>query len=483
MKMKTIIKNQLKAVKTVFRDPIFLILAVALGFNFLALDYFVFSRSTTFEVFFLSNSPFYNWTSITLSLLTAVLFGIAAAMVVFILKRKLENAGTSASSSIFGGTFGVIASGCPVCGAWLLPVLGIAGSLTAFPFQGLEIKTIAVFLLGFSIFQSSKSVLGICESASRKRNFLFPLTLIIVLVSLIYALPKLPQEYKFNFFRQNSANVALSLVQTGKSGSSDLDSTSLISQINPEEGYTLGAKYQDIGFKLLEAGVIDFEKFKSIYDRAGAPLTADQLKIFSKEGLDKDITISSSNAYFLLNLFWALGLANENPILEEGEITKYGESRIGSFASTGGWTISTKPVMEIYSNSTIIKLNDEQQGKVEEVAGNAYRPCCGNSTAFPDCNHGMALLGVLELMAANNASVEKMYEAAKYFNAFWFPQQYFDLAVYFKVTDGLDFSDVDGRTIVGKDYSSGLGWSKTKRWLADNDLIEKAPQGGGSCGV
>ncbi|MDP3995760.1 MAG: hypothetical protein Q8P74_00735 [bacterium] len=481
--MKTIIKNQLRAIKTVFKDPIFLILAVALGFNFLALDYFIFSKTTTFEVFFLSNSPFYNWTSIVLSLLTAVLFGIAFAMVVFILKRKLENAGTSAGSSIFGGTFGVIASGCPVCGAWLLPVLGIAGSLTAFPFQGLEIKTLAVLLLGFSVFQSSKSVLGICESASKKRNFLFPLAVVLILVSLIYALPKLPQEYKFNFSRQNNVNTAFPSAQTGKSGGSNLDAVSLASQINPEEGYTVGVKYQDIGLKLLEAGVIDFEKFKSIYDRVGSPLTADQLKIFSKEGLDKEITISSSNSYFLLNFFWALGLANENPILEEGDITKYGESRIGSFASTGGWTIGTKPVMEVYSNSTIIKLDEEQQGKVEEVAGNAYRPCCGNSTAFPDCNHGMALLGVLELLAANDASLDQMYEVAKYFNAFWFPQQYFDLAVYFKATDGLDFSDIDGKTIVGKDYSSGFGWSKTKKWLADNNLIEKAPQGGGSCGV
>ena len=481
--MQAIIKNQLKAVKTVFRDPIFLILAVALGINFLALDYFIFSRTTTLEVFFLSNSYFYNWASIALSLLTAFLFGIAVAMVVFLLKRKLRNAGTSTGNSIFGGIFGVLASGCPVCGAWLLPVLGIAGSLTAFPLQGLEIKTIAVFLLGFSIFQSSKSILGICEPASKKRNFLFPLAVILILVSLIYVLPKLPQEYKFNFARQNNVNTVFSPAQIGKSDGSNLDTASLAEQINPKEGYTINAKYQDIGFELLEAGVIDFEKFKSIYDRAGAPLTANQLKIFSKEGLDKEITISSSNAYFLLNFFWALGLINENPILEEGDITKYGKSRIGSFASTGGWTISIKPVMEIYSNSTIIKLNDEQQGKVEEVAGNAYRPCCGNSTAFPDCNHGMVLLGVLELLAANDASLDEMYEAAKYFNAFWFPQQYFDLAVYFKVTDGLDFADIDGKIIVGKDYSSGSGWSKTKKWLASNDLIEKAPQGGGGCGV
>ena len=76
-----------------------------------------------------------------------------------------------------------------------------------------------------------------------------------------------------------------------------------------------------------------------------------------------------------------------------------------------------------------------------------------------------------------------MYRAAKYFNAFWFPQEYLDLALYFKARDGLDFADIDARKIVGDEYSSGFGWTDKKQWLAQNDLIEKAPQGGGGCGV
>ena len=76
-----------------------------------------------------------------------------------------------------------------------------------------------------------------------------------------------------------------------------------------------------------------------------------------------------------------------------------------------------------------------------------------------------------------------MYEAAKYFNAFWFPQQYLDLAVYFKAKNGLDFKDVDAKTIVSREYSSGAGWSRIRKWLADNGLLEKASQGGGGCSV
>lgn len=286
----------------------------------------------------------------------------------------------------------------------------------------------------------------------------------IILALGIYYLPKTPVK--------NAAGVLPS------AGSSE----SLIGEINPKSGYTINAKYGDIGYKLVKDGAIDFEKFKEVYNSAGEPLTEKQLKILS-DGLDEKITINSDNSYFLLNFFWALGLANKNPILDEGEMTKYGEDKIKSFASTGGWTIGKKPVMEIYSNSRIVVLTPEQQKKVEEVSSGVYRPCCGNSTAFPDCNHGMALLGVLELMASNDASTEEMFEAAKYFNAFWFPQNYLDLALYFKSKEGLDFKDIDARIITGKNYSSASGWRETKKWLTENNLIEKAPASGGSCGV
>ena len=35
----------------------------------------------------------------------------------------------------------------------------------------------------------------------------------------------------------------------------------------------------------------------------------------------------------------------------------------------------------------------------------------------------MAMLGILELMAAGDASEDQMFEAAKYISAFWFPKE------------------------------------------------------------
>lgn len=60
-----------------------------------------------------------------------------------------------------------------------------------------------------------------------------------------------------------------------------------------------------------------------------------------------------------------------------------------------------------------------------------FRPCCGNSTAFPDCNRGMAVLGLLELLLSQGATEDELYEAARVFNAYAFSETYITLAAYF----------------------------------------------------
>ena len=87
-----------------------------------------------------------------------------------------------------------------------------------------------------------------------------------------------------------------------------------------------------------------------------------------------------------------------------------------------------------------------------------YRPCCNNPTAFPDCNHGMAMLGLLELMASQEASVDEMFEAVKYVNAFWFPQQTVEVALLFKNVKGQDFVGADAREFVGPNFFSAGGF-------------------------
>ncbi|MBZ0294888.1 MAG: hypothetical protein K8L99_20165 [Anaerolineae bacterium] len=248
------------------------------------------------------------------------------------------------------------------------------------------------------------------------------------------------------------------------------------------EQYTLATTFGDIGPQLLDAGAIDFDRFVQIYDRAGQPLSDEHLRILS-EGGDIPIGIDKESAYFLLNLFWAFGLTNQNLILEEGPLAQYSEGRIDVFASTGGWTVGSLPIDELYSSVPLVRLTSQQQARLEEVAYAVFRPCCNNHTAFADCNHGMAMLGLLELMAAQDATVDEMFEAAKHFNAFWFPQQTAELATFFYATQGWDFAEIDTREAVGRNYFSSAGYQAVHQWLGANNLLEQPPRGGTSCGV
>lgn len=295
------------------------------------------------------------------------------------------------------------------------------------------------------------------------------LGLINILLLLLVFRPQLRQAFK-------SLKDKKQQEQIGK------ERNELFEQINPSEGYELAVSYGKLGPKMLEQGVIDFEKFKEVYDSGGQSLSKEQLNILTS-GSNKKIKINRQNSYFLLNFFWAVGLGNKSKILSEGDMVKYGDGQPENFASTGGWTLSKSNPMDYYSKGDLISMTQDQEDLVLRVASNIYRPCCDNPTSFPDCNHGMALLGILELLAANGASEKEMYQEAKYINSYWFPSTYYDLALYFKNKEKKEFKDVDAKLVLGKDYSSGSGYSSAKKWLTDNGVVEEPPQQGGSCGV
>ncbi len=256
--------------------------------------------------------------------------------------------------------------------------------------------------------------------------------------------------------------------------------TRLFEQVNPAEGYSLGVTYGDLGPQLVEAGVIDADAFVQVMSAGGDTISNRQIEILKNDS-DEEIVITRENAHFLLNFFWAVGLANRNTILTDGMMIEYSEGQVERFASTGGWTLAARPITDIYASLDLIPLTAEQQARVEQVAAAVYRPCCNNSTLFPDCNHGMAMLGLLEMMAANGATVDEMFEAAKYVNAFWFPQQNIETAMYLKASQNLDYEDADPRVIVSAQFSSGSGFAVVHQQLQASGVLPQAPSQGGSC--
>ncbi len=179
-----------------------------------------------------------------------------------------------------------------------------------------------------------------------------------------------------------------------------------------------------------------------------------------------------------LNLLWAYGLANKNKVLESGPITdpRYGGHT--NMASVGGWTVTTGAVMDHYDKHALVTLTADQQALVEKIAKQIYRPCCDNSTYFPDCNHGMAMLGLLEYLAAQGATEDQMWNAAITANMSWFPDQYETIAQYLKIK-GVDMKTVTPQMLLGSEYSSGSGFAK----IASQVPQSQQKRSGGGCGV
>lgn len=243
----------------------------------------------------------------------------------------------------------------------------------------------------------------------------------------------------------------------------------------PKEGLTISLPWNTTGKQMVEKGVIDIDRFYELYDKRGG-LFSQERSLLEESDMTK-ITITEENANVLLNLLWAYGLSNNNPILSEGEIQDPKYDGAEAFASVGGWTLARGEVMDHFNKYSFLQLTREQQELVEDISKNIYRPCCGNSTHFPDCNHGMAMLGLLELLVAQGYSEEQIYDIALTVNSYWFPDTYITIAEYFD-RRGVDWDEVDAKEVLGPEYSSAIGYQQI--------LIEVKPpiqRGGNSCGV
>ncbi len=300
-------------------------------------------------------------------------------------------------------------------------------------------------------------------------KYLWPVTIVFLLVFIVVlnVLFKIDVSYRWKNLANSDAGGGLS----DEENFSDLEAS-----LFPADGTVLPIKWGNLGQQMVEKGVIDKDKFEKLYtDRGGIDTYGSTLLYGS---LTENVKITKENAGLLLNLFWALGLANKNTVLEKGPMQDEQYGGAENFASTGGWSLANGDAMEHYSKHDFISLTDDQQSLVEKVAKGIYRPCCNNSTYFPDCNHGMAMLGFLELIASQGASEEEMYKAALALNTYWFPSNYLTVNKYLKSIDK-PWDQVPANEILGINYSSNSGF---KQILSQTNPVQS--KGGGlGCGV
>lgn len=247
-------------------------------------------------------------------------------------------------------------------------------------------------------------------------------------------------------------------------------------EVIPRAGITTGVAFGRSIQTLIAAGVLSREKF-----RGSETELPDWVEKILAGPSDEPIVFSGPTARYLVDLLWPLGLANKAAFNEKSPISTL---QISHFASTSGWTLGREQNGYVYFNKVdAVRMTDQQQAMVLEVAANTYRPCCDNSTFYQDCNHGSALLGLLELAASQGTTLEGLYGIALTANSYWFPDNYTKTALYFLHFYRRSWRTLDPKLVLGSDFSSLSGWEKnvSDRLLEANVSLPGETKGRQAC--
>lgn len=229
----------------------------------------------------------------------------------------------------------------------------------------------------------------------------------------------------------------------------------VIETVTPEAGFQTGVRWGDVVPKMIESGALDPKKLEDILvNRYKQEMKPEWVAVLNGE--NTTLSIDNDNAVFMMYMLWALAKHNENQILADSSIAKYFTNYDIGVGRAG------------YNDTPLLALTAEQQQIAKKVSENAYRPCCGNSTAVPDCSHGYSALGLIQLMATQGFSETEIFETFVQFNSFWFPETYIKTALYLEATEGTVWADVDKELIAGKEYSTLRGSFKAKNYLKQN---------------
>lgn len=443
------------------------------------------------------DKPLYFWPYVILTFAAIILFGVNASLFAYRWRKfgfALRSFSKGGIANGVASIVGVAASACPICGSILLSAIGIAGGLAAFPLGGLELKALSVGLLALPIWLTTREMkkLKNCDGAcapvndhsfkeEKDRPWLLRLVaLAIVLMFVGWNMLKTDPavaQFVANNKIFNPGDNKLNALNNSITGNKLFDEVT--AKVLPEKGFQSRIVLSDSVVKLAEKGVVDKEKFEAIYkDRGGLP---EEFKNVLTESSNKPILLTRSNANYYVNLLWPLGLAN---YMSSNKSSPVNGKSLFNFASTGGWNLGKEENGGAYFNKfKIVELTPEQEALATKIAQNTYRPCCNNSTFFQDCNHGSALLGLLQLGVSQGLTEDELYREALAFNSFWFPQNYIQTALYFKAVKNIDWGNVDPKLVMGKDFSTGSGWSGTVAKKVNELGLVPQTKGGAGCGV
>jgi len=370
---------------------------------------------------------------------------------------------TTKSASFAGMATGFLGAICPAC-------LGINflvfGNILTVPLSFLTpyipyIQSGGLILLAGGVFLTAKNAKDdtciTCSTGSppassgssfgKNTASFAPLLLLIAALLLVY------QVFSVSAFSSLSDYASGSLVMAPNG--EKIDIAKITEQVVPNEGFEIDATWNGAVKKMIDEGALDPQKLENIlakrYDQEMKPEWRAILN-----GENSKLRIDKDNGVFMMYVLWALAKHNNNQILFDSPFAKYFKNYDIGVGAVG------------YGNMDLLPLNPEQQKLAENIGAGAFRPCCNNSTARPDCSHGFSALGLVQLMVSQGFSEEEIFDAFVKFNSYWFPENYVKAAIYLEVAEGKSWNEADKKRIAGQEFSSLSGAYKVKNYLKQN---------------
>ena len=98
----------------------------------------------------------------------SIFLGILVSLIFYKVNLKIKGNRGLGFFGTFGIVLGALIPGCAACGIGLVSLLGLGGIVTTFlPYKGLELSFLAIALLGYAIYKSSKDLIN-CEECKIK---------------------------------------------------------------------------------------------------------------------------------------------------------------------------------------------------------------------------------------------------------------------------------------------------------------------------
>ena len=136
-----------------FNRAIYALIGITAGVGLFLIYYWLLLQTSTMTAFYYNTrvDVLYMWTYMLTTIATVILFGVNVALAVYLFRRTKRLTVKDQSGTVLGGTVGAFAAACPVCGAFLLSLIGVGGGLASLPFDGLELKIGSLALIILSL--------------------------------------------------------------------------------------------------------------------------------------------------------------------------------------------------------------------------------------------------------------------------------------------------------------------------------------------